>query len=991
MQRRFLFLVITLMTPTLGWAELQYWVSVGSYQQSETAQKAVTQASRQIAENFAVVGTDTAKGYFYRVAAGPFASREAAEDRVRQARGVGFPGAWLWAGEASVFESGMTTMSADPATSTAYEPPSASYESDYSSGSTYSGSGTSGSGTSDYTSPYPEGESSRPGRTAEDEAVEQDLIKRRSEAPELVDEAPEDYKLNKLRRDAHVRPPPEQPPPDGATIPAGVVLSLDPTSPIVLPKYQESQLDMTIDGHLDESVWHEFGGVDAFRVVDPDTLGLPRYATELKMFYTERGLYAAFRMEQPPESLVRRLSGRDERQINRDTVSITLDTSGEGRYGYWVNLALGGNQTDGTVLPERQFSQDWDGAWYGGTQVTDTGWQAEILLPWSQVAMPRETGKRTLNASASRRVAALSERWSMPALPFTQPLFMSALQPLELDQVDPRQQWSVFPYAAVTRDEVEDYTDPKVGADIFWRPSSDFQVTATLKPDFGNVESDDVIVNLSAFETFFPEKRLFFQEGSEIFDATPRAGSRFGTTTMVHTRRIGGTGRAPEVPDDVTVPSRELNQPIELLGAAKVIGQVGPVRYGILGASEDEGKFDVDEINYYQDGSDYGAARFLYEDNSPMGAYRALGLLSTIVAHPDQDATAHGLDFHYLSADGAWKLDGQVMSSDKDDVGTGTGGFVDLRYSVRRGLGVRVGLSHFDDKFDINDLGFVRRNDASEARFGLDYTRSDLPWARQVRVNAFAEAEVNGDGEHTRRSIGSRFTIDLNNQDRVRAALAFFPEHDDDRASRDNGTFVVQGRHAFNLDYITDTSRRVSYQLGVSNGGEEEGGTNYGGRVGFTWRPIDEFNVEALALYQRKEGWLLWQEDRNFTTFDTVEWRPRLSVDYFLTAKQQFRLSAQWVGIKAREDEFFLVPDDVDDLIEVPKPDSETDDFAISRLNLQLRYRWEIAPLSELFVVYTLNGNERQVAGTFPDLFDDALADPVNEQLVVKLRYRLGS
>ena len=82
----------------------------------------------------------------------------------------------------------------------------------------------------------------------------------------------------------------------------------------------------------------------------------------------------------------------------------------------------------------------------------------------------------------------------------------------------------------------------KIGADLFWRPSTNFQATAALKPDFGSVESDDVVVNLGAFETFFPEKRLFFQEGIEVFTATPRAEGG-NPTTLLNTRRIGGIGR----------------------------------------------------------------------------------------------------------------------------------------------------------------------------------------------------------------------------------------------------------------------------------------------------------------------------------------------------------------------------------------------------------------------------------------------------------------
>ena len=101
---------------------------------------------------------------------------------------------------------------------------------------------------------------------------------------------------------------------------------------------------------------------------------------------------------------------------------------------------------------------------------------------------------------------------------------------------------------------------------------------------------------------FFPERRLFFQEGTEIFDTTPRANGN-EPTTVVNTRRIGGQAREPDVPDEVEIPSRELGQPVELFGAVKAVGQFGQVRYELLAAAENEVKFDVEEINYYQDGS----------------------------------------------------------------------------------------------------------------------------------------------------------------------------------------------------------------------------------------------------------------------------------------------------------------------------------------------------------------------------------------------------
>ena len=943
-------------------AQLQYWVSVGSYKDAEVAQRALSSANAQLTQPFSVIGTDTSKGYFYRVASGPYTDRNSAEDQVTQARALGFTGAWIWADQDDVF-SGATAYEL-PLTDDDYTLP----DDDYS---------------------LPDYEDLAPLPLDETDS-ESGLIDDRNIPDELVDEAPEGYKLNKLRRDARARPPPDVSTPE--TPPSDITITPNAGNPIQLARYQEQNLTMNIDGNLNEAVWGEFPGVNAFRVVDPDTGAQPRYETLVKMFYTDRGLYVAFELEQPPDTLVKRFSGRDDGGLNRDNVGVTLDTSGEGRYGYWVNLALGGNQTDGTVLPERQFSGDWDGAWYGGTVTTSDGWNAEIFLPWSQFAMPKEEGLRTIRAYASRKVAHIDERWAVPALPFTQPLFMSALQPLVLNEVDPKRQWSVFPFASITQDEVEDFTDTKVGVDVFVRPSTNFQLTATLNPDFGNVESDDVIVNLSAFENFFPEKRLFFQEGSEIFDTTPRSNSRGdGPTTLVNTRRIGGRPRPPDVPDDVEVPARELGQPTELLGAVKLVGSFGKVRYGVLAASENEAKFDVGEINYHQDGSDYGVARFLYEDKNSRGDYRAIGTISTLVAHDVEDAEVHGVDYHYLSSGGRWKVDGQFLRSEVDEVGTGYGGFADVGYTVRRGLNFQLGLSHYDERVDINDLGFLRRNDISNVALRANYTRADLDWLRRLRINSFAQVEINGDGDHTRRGVGTNVRFDLLSRNRFDVNLGYFPERDDDRSSRDNGTFQVKGRHSLNLSFRTDNAQRFSMRFDVGHAGEEQGGERINGRIGLNWRPIDQVNISANADYLYRDGWLLWQEDRNFTTFESEEWRPRINLDYFITAKQQLRFSAQWVAIKAQEQEFFRVRDRVAPLQQVAKPDPETDDFTISRVNMQLRYRWEIAPLSDLFVVYTLNGTDSAQRGRFSDIFSDALDEPVGEQLVVKLRYRLGT
>src|SRR5690606_26615004 len=146
---------------------------------------------------------------------------------------------------------------------------------------------------------------------------------------------------------------------------------------------------------------------------------------------------------------------------------------------------------------------------------------------------------------------------------------------------EPRRQLTFFPYASTTWDGIRDDVETRVGAEIFWRPSSNTQLSVSLNPDFGNVESDDVVVNLTAFETFYPEKRAFFLEGQDVFNTTPRTqGARGpgGPTTLLNTRRIGSAALF-DVPAGVSTRATDLSSQTDLLGAVKFTGQSGNWRH----------------------------------------------------------------------------------------------------------------------------------------------------------------------------------------------------------------------------------------------------------------------------------------------------------------------------------------------------------------------------------------------------------------------------
>lgn len=778
-----------------------------------------------------------------------------------------------------------------------------------------------------------------------------------------------------------------------------VVVDIEDGSTLVLERHEDA--GVKIDGHLDEAVWAGLDAFDEFLLIEPDTLESPAHATRVRIFYDQTGLYFGIDMVQPEESLIARLSGRDARGINRDSINITLDTSGEGRYGYWFGVALGDSLMDGTLLPERQFSNDWDGAWRGASQARENGWSGEIHIPWGTVAMPKVAGTRRFGLFMSRKVAYLDQRWGWPALPSTVPKFISVLQSLELQGVNPRQQFSVYPFTAVTDDRFDGRMRYRSGADFFWRPSTNFQLTATVNPDFGAVESDDVVINLTATETFFPEKRLFFLEGQEIFVTSPRAdtrgsgvGNQGAPTTLINTRRIGGQPLEPVLGAGYSVSDRELAQPVPLIGAVKLTGQAGRFRYGFLSAFEDDFKFDAelngDPIHVKGHPTDYGVARVLYED-SPGGAYRAIGLISTAAMNEQRDAMTHGIDAHYLTDNGKLKVDGQFYMSDIEDEQTGFGGFVDFEYTFRQGVVQGLGIEYIDEHADLNDLGFLQRQDNFRIRSRHTRVNSDLSFARDNEFDIRGFVQKNRDDDFTGGGIFVSNRMTLNNLSTLTARFSFFPEHYDDLNSFGNGTYRIEERMFGGIGWGSDSSQKFRYGFGFGYMNEDLGGDTWEGRISVTWRPSDRFALEANIRYMNRDGWLLHQEEQNFTTFQAEQWMPRVSADYFISAKQQLRFSLQWVGIKAREDEFFLVPDQPGDLIQVSKPEGRPDSFSLSDMTLQFRYRWEIAPLSDVFLVYTRIVDQGSALKSFSETFSDGYDNPVGDLLVFKIRYRFGS
>jgi hypothetical protein len=764
---------------------------------------------------------------------------------------------------------------------------------------------------------------------------------------------------------------------------------------IRLSRVEASEADITLDGVLDETIWEELPAIDSMQVVRPDTLATASLRTETRIFYNESGIYVGVMNYQEPGTLVARLSSRDQ-GLQRDGYVLAIDPSGQGIYGYFMRINLGGTKTDATILPERQFNRQWDGPWEAFTAQNEAGWTAEMFIPWSMMALPQSQEVRRIGIYTERQVAHLGEVWSWPALPGTRNAFLSGFQPFEVLDVSPKQQLAYYPFVSSTFDTIKGETEYKAGTDIYWRPSGNMQLSATLNPDFGTVESDDVVVNLGAYETFFPEKRPFFLEGQDVFITSPRnSGGPFGPTTLLNTRRIGSQPDF-DVPTEVDVIPTDLSRPTDLLGAGKITGQTGKLRYGTLMALEDDSEVrgvlpDGTPVTLEAEGRDYAVGRLLYEDTSS-GGRRSVGWLGTLASNPDYDAVVNGVDFHYFSADAKWVVDGQLVHSDVDDV-TGSGMFFDLNYRPKQGVHHSIDGSYLDDTLDINDLGFLQRNDLVQLDYRFSVNESGLDRVKSRNRNVIVTNQWNTDGRPVRLGlfVGQQTTYLDNSESDF--TLRYFPPRVDDRLSRGNGAYKIPERWSLSAGWESDRSRPISVEVDTTIQDEDLGETHLRGEAGVNWRPMDTFSLGVKLSYTDREGWLIHQKDGKFTSYEANQWSPELEMDYFITARQQLRFKLQWTGIRAFENEFYAVDQsEVDFLDSIARPDVASGDFTISRLSFQARYRWEIAPLSDLFFVYTRGGNlPSSPDEDFEGLLQEAWAEQVVDTWVLKLRYRFGN
>jgi len=746
--------------------------------------------------------------------------------------------------------------------------------------------------------------------------------------------------------------------------------------PLFTPTFVEKA--PVIDGSLNEDIWATAFEAKGLRVIEPDTGEPGSYQTRIRMAYDKEALYLGVISEQPADTHVLRISARDRKWIGRDAIRVVLDPTGQGRYGYLFEVALGGTLSDGTIQPEWRYSLDWDGPWLAATSVDEHHWYAEIEIPWDIMEWPAKKEKRRIGVYVRRQVSHLGEYWAVPPIPFNASVFLSDLAKMEVLGVNPKGRLTFYPYIKAGYDGMSQKRKESVGTDVFWQPSSNLLISATVNPDFGQVENDKIVVNFGPTETLFQEKRPFFLEGSDIFAA--------GDLNMVHTRRIGAPADEPDLPANTEVTQRP---PIsDILTAVKVTGQNRNLRYGLMTALEDESDFAIsDGSEVSVRGKEFYTARALHERRGTGSGYTAIGYLGTLVRDRGEAAWAHSIDAQWQSSDSRYRLETQAAMSDV----LGERGYAwngKASYSPESGTEYQVDLDYLDDKFNIDDMGYMERND--RLKFDGSYRKYhyDMPGFRRRSYSIRAKGEVN-DHLLSMRVQGVLY-LKFHNLTTLMTELRYMPETWDDLSSFGHAGYRRKEGYRLSASWTSDQSKPFSVYISARAFPEDNGGISKRLGLASELAPLDMCRIHSSISYYDREDWILHRSGDEMNGFDTDQLTFSLDSDIRLTAKQKLRLGLQWVGLDARGETAYRI--DADGYLTESGEEVASQSFDYAEFSGQIRYKYEFAPLSDLFVVYSRGGLVYWGADSKKDDLGDLLSDSLEERdvdrILIKIRYR---
>ena len=483
-----------------------------------------------------------------------------------------------------------------------------------------------------------------------------------------------------------------------------------------------------IDGHLDDLIWQQAPVFTGFTQRRPDTGQAATEATTVQFAYDDKALYVGvMAFDRQPEHIVARLARRDQ-WPEADFIQLAIDAHHDHQTNFVFQVHAGGSLTDGYNYDD---GGGWDGAWDGVWQARqsrhENGWCVEYKIPYQTLRFsPQE--QYTWGVNVIRYISRKKEDVYWRMVPLEQSGWPSHFGHLEgIEQIIPPKPLEIMPYivgrSTFIADNGSDSRDffSNLGVNMRYGLTSSLSLNATVNPDFGQVEADPAVLNLSVFETFFEERRPFFVDGAENF-RTP--------IQLFYSRRIGKQPGFNSIPSGFQMVDRP--DFTTILGAVKIVGKTaGKTSFGLMEALTAREYASLESVAEETKRRD-----FLIEPRSHILVGRVqqdlfqgnshIGLTGTSLnRHKATDAYSGSVDWWLRSGQNAYDFWGQIAGSQAGSAANQKRGWGN-EMAVGKRSGWLQGGFHWEaysKDFEINDLGFLWRNNYYETRFQLQLSQ----------------------------------------------------------------------------------------------------------------------------------------------------------------------------------------------------------------------------------------------------------------------------
>jgi hypothetical protein len=761
-----------------------------------------------------------------------------------------------------------------------------------------------------------------------------------------------------------------------------------------------------IDGRLDDEIWIAAQAIEDMVQNDPDNMQAPTERTLVKVAYDDRSVYVGVINYMKDPSKITTALGRRDTFPRADSIKITFDPRHDHLTAYTFDANPSGVQGDMTWFDDSRSSTDYEAVWDVRTQITDEGWTAEFRIPFSQLRFSITPGEPVVWGFNIRRdIVYNAEMIRWVATPRGAQGFVSRFGHVTfVAPPAPPRRLELQPFLLARQEHVT-----ATGSDQSLSGGLDFRMglgtattlSATVNPDFGQVEQDPAVLNLSVFETFFPEKRPFFIEDSRTFIPN------FPQTPMFHSRRIGQKPGRFAIPEGETVITRP--DATTILGATKVTGKSNGWTYGGLTALTDREYALVETADganverLIEPYTSYNVARVqkdLFGGSSNIGGH-ATGVLRD----DDLDAYTGSVDYKLRWGQNKFNWDGQwsgTRSAINGAMATGFGGLTNFNYNSKH-LNLFSHYDYFDDQFKNSDLGFFfNRNNKTQVNFGINVGQPDPGKVfRNVTVASSFFTQYNGDGLLLDRNFFVGNDGQFLNYWNYFVGTGRFTESYDDLDTRGGPPIAQPGGWFLDSFVGTDSRKRFRVSADAHFRGDDAGGYNRTLNVNFTFQPAPQVQGTISSNYTRGHDDAQWIQNEDVTG-DGVDDNIYGQLDrnvLSITARGTYAFTRD-MTLEVYMQPFAAVGDYYD-IRRLAKPLSyefepvvidTNPDFNNKSLRSNVVFRWEYRPGSTFFVVWNVSNSDASRPGAF-DAFRDlrsGFGSSGTQVLMVKFNYWLG-